>query len=148
MGSKNPWNKKSIEEFSFICCSKCDFTSKEGITYQYHVAEQHPKLIMIDKTSKNLQIKQEVKIESDELKIESGHGSNFQCDICDEYFTNEENLISHSYIHNDGYQNNFENDPIKDEVETTEWKIEPLDTQLPEVKNDPAEICKKLSQAN
>ena len=38
----NPWQVKSIQEFSFLKCPECTFDSKEEHTFQDHAIENHP----------------------------------------------------------------------------------------------------------
>ena len=38
----NPWQVKSIQEFSFLKCPECAFDSKEEDTFQDHAIENHP----------------------------------------------------------------------------------------------------------
>ena len=38
----NPWQVKSIQEFSFLKCPECTFDSKDEDTFQDHAIENHP----------------------------------------------------------------------------------------------------------
>ena len=33
----NPWEVKSLEDFSYYCCSECSFKTKEAATYRSHL---------------------------------------------------------------------------------------------------------------
>ena len=79
--SKNPWGKVSIEEFCFLCCSKCEFVSKESSTFKKHIVEQHS-------VSKPDQ-------EGSKVNIGSFVEMDFQCGVCGNNFTQETNLMSH-----------------------------------------------------
>ena len=43
----NPWQVKSIQEFSFLKCPECAFDSKEEDTFQNHAIENHPLAIIL-----------------------------------------------------------------------------------------------------
>ena len=91
---KNPWNKANIEEFKFFCCTKCEFVTKEDISYQNHIDEKHPESkTFFGGSSKAAQMKCEV-------KIESGNETGFHCGICGENFAQEKDLASHiTHVH-------------------------------------------------
>merc|ERR1712083_461405 len=97
--------------------------SREDMSYQSHIANQHPEMVAVSNISEGSKIK-------NELKIEQEQETNFQCDTYDENFASEENISSHITLHHDGVdQSDYENDPIKIEVEETEWKIESVEKQ-------------------
>ena len=62
---QGPWNKTSIEEFKFFCCSKCDFVTRDDSQYQEHIRECHSEedKAFFDGSSDAAQMKHEVKIE-------------------------------------------------------------------------------------
>ena len=39
--TRNPWDKDSIEDFLFFCCSLCPFTSRGNTNYDNHIAKEH-----------------------------------------------------------------------------------------------------------
>ena len=38
----NPWQAKSLEDFTFICCPECIYKSKDADSFQNHALDNHP----------------------------------------------------------------------------------------------------------
>ena len=83
--SKNPWDKKSMEEFRFFCCSKCEFASLEDIAYQNHIAKHHPEKKKFDDFSKDFKTENELKIEFVQNHI-SKHQPDETFDVTGDFF--------------------------------------------------------------
>ena len=50
----NPWQVKSIQEFSFLKCPECTFDSKEEEIFEDHAVENHPLSYVRFATPKNV----------------------------------------------------------------------------------------------